>query len=48
MRWLSYAKKITVILYDGKEYNAKLVGADVKTDVAVLKIEIKRARVFGE
>jgi len=33
------AKKILVTLYDGSEYPAKLVGADVNTDVAVIKIE---------
>lgn len=33
------ASKITVILSDGKEYEAKLTGADARTDLAVLKIE---------
>jgi len=33
------AKTITVTLIDGKEYPAKLVGADKNTDIAVIKIE---------
>lgn len=33
------ANKITVVLSDGKEYDAKLTGADSRTDLAVLKIE---------
>lgn len=33
------AEKIGVILSDGKEYEAKLIGYDVNTDVAVLKID---------
>jgi len=32
------ATKITVTLWDGKEYEAKLVGADENTDIAVVKI----------
>ena len=36
---VSNAKKITVILYDGSSKEAKLVGKDAKTDLAVLKIE---------
>ena len=33
------AQEITVTLKSGKEYKAKLVGTDDKTDIAVLKIE---------
>lgn len=33
------AAEITVKLWDGKEYTAKLVGADPDTDLAVIKIE---------
>lgn len=33
------ATEITVVLSDGKEYKAKLTGADARTDLAVLKIE---------
>ncbi len=33
------AKKITVRLYDGSRHNAKLVGGDQNTDIAVVKIE---------
>jgi serine protease Do len=33
------AKSITVTLIDGKEYPAKLVGADKNTDIAVIKID---------
>ena len=33
------ATKLTVILLDGKEYDAKLVGYDAANDVAVLKVE---------
>ena len=33
------ASTITVILDDGREYEAKLLGSDDKTDVAVLKVE---------
>ena len=34
------AKKITVILYDGSEYEAKLIGSDSLADIALLKIEV--------
>ncbi len=33
------ARKITVKLSDGREFDAKLVGADKDTDVALLKVE---------
>lgn len=33
------ANKITVTLYDGKKYNAELIGSDESNDVAVLKID---------
>ena len=41
--------KATVTLYNNEEYEAKLVGADVISDIAVLKIEAKNlpAAVFG-
>lgn len=35
------AKSIKVILNNSKEYDAKVIGSDVKTDIAVLKIEEK-------
>ncbi len=35
---VSGATKIIVKTYDGKEYKAKLIGSDPKTDLAVLKI----------
>lgn len=33
------ATEVTVILNDGQEYTAEIVGADAKTDLAVLKID---------
>lgn len=33
------AEKLTVLLEDGTEIDAKLIGADVSTDIAVLKID---------
>ncbi|MDO5110478.1 MAG: trypsin-like peptidase domain-containing protein [Erysipelotrichaceae bacterium] len=33
------AESITVTLYDGKTYDAELVGTDAKTDIAVIKIQ---------
>lgn len=36
------AKTIKVKLYNGKEYDAELIGADSKTDIAVVKIEENR------
>jgi serine protease Do len=35
------ADKITVVLHDGREMDATLIGADTHTDVAVIKIEGK-------
>jgi serine protease Do len=35
------ANKITVRLWDRREYDAKLIGGDAKTDIALLKIEAK-------
>ncbi len=45
------ASKIQVLLANGEEYPAKLVGADPKTDLAVIKIEAKKPLpyvVFGD
>lgn len=44
------AVKITVRTYDGKEYEAKIVGTDEKTDIAVIKIEANglKAATFGD
>ena len=43
------ANKVTVRLYDGTEYDAEIVGADSKTDLAVLKIDAEglTAAVIG-
>ena len=38
---VSDAQKIVVFTHDGKKYNAKLIGTDPKTDLAVIKIEAK-------
>jgi serine protease Do len=35
-------RKITVTLQDGTNYNAKVIGRDAKTDIALLKIDAKR------
>ncbi len=35
--------EMTVILNDGSEYEARLIGRDEKTDLAVLKIDVDRA-----
>lgn len=37
------ASEIEVLLSNGNRYTAKLVGADPKTDLAVIKIEVKEA-----
>lgn len=34
------AKKITVVLYDGSRYEAKVIGSDSLSDVALLKIDV--------
>lgn len=36
------AKDITVILYNKEQYPAKIIGADAKTDIALIKIDVKR------
>ncbi|RYX94161.1 MAG: Do family serine endopeptidase [Comamonadaceae bacterium] len=41
------AKEVTVKLTDRREYRAKVLGADPKTDVAVLKIEAKNLPVVA-
>src|SRR5690606_19609346 len=35
-------KKFTIVLTDGTEYDAKLVGSDSRTDLAVLKVDVNR------
>ncbi len=40
------ARQIRVTLFDGKSYDAKLVGGDIDTDVAVLKIEAPPESLF--
>ena len=40
------ARQIQVTLFDGKDYEAKLVGGDPSTDVAVLKINAPAASLF--
>ena len=35
------ARKVTVTLRDGKEYEAKIIGADADNDIAVIKIDAK-------
>ncbi len=39
------AQKIVVKLSDDREYDAKVIGRDPKTDIAVIKIDAKRALV---
>ena len=38
---ISGARKITVTLRDGKEYEAEIIGADADNDIAVIKIDAK-------
>ena len=38
---VDHADKITVRLTDKREFNARIIGADARTDVALLKIEAK-------
>ena len=47
---VSGAETITVTTYDGKTYEAQLIGTDSKTDVAVIKIDAKnlKAAVIGD
>ncbi len=40
------AREIRVTLYDGKAYDARLVGSDPNTDVAVLKIDAPAETLF--
>ena len=40
------AQKIQVTLYDGKSYDARPVGGDIDTDVAVLKIDAPAESLF--
>lgn len=42
------AEDVIVKMNDGQEYKAKLVGRDPRTDVAVIKIESKKALPFVE
>lgn len=48
---ISRAEDIQVVLYDGSRYAAEIVGQDVKTDLAVLKIKPEKKLkpvVFGD
>jgi S1-C subfamily serine protease len=40
------AREVRVTLFDGKSYEAKLVGGDIQSDVAVLKIDAPPASLF--
>lgn len=44
------ARKITVTTHDGKEYDAKIVGADADNDIAVIKIDATglQAATYGD
>ena len=44
---VEHAKEITVALSDGREFPAKVLGRDPKTDLAVLKIEAKHGPAGG-
>ena len=39
---IARASSIKVTLIDNREFNARLVGADIKSDLAVIKIESKK------
>ncbi|MDR1603612.1 MAG: trypsin-like peptidase domain-containing protein [Gracilibacteraceae bacterium] len=47
---VSDARKITVRLSDGETYEARLIGTDAKTDIAIIKIEASALTpvVFGD
>ncbi|MEE9165784.1 MAG: trypsin-like peptidase domain-containing protein, partial [Nitrospinota bacterium] len=45
---ISRASSITVTLSDKREFSAKLIGADPKTDIAVIKIDTKEPLPFIE
>lgn len=40
------AKELIVTLYNGQQYNAKLIGGDPSNDIAVLKIQIPPEKLF--
>ncbi len=41
------ARKVTIQLHDGEEYRAEIIGADPKTDIALLKVEADRRFPFA-
>jgi serine protease Do len=43
---VGYAKEIQVLLSGGKQYKAALIGADPKTDLAVIKIEAEKPLAY--
>ncbi len=45
---VEHASKITVVMQDGREFKAKLVGRDPQTDLAVLKIHDDKALPYVE
>ena len=42
------AQEVGVTLFDGKTYDAKLVGADHNNDIAVIKIDAPREVLFPD
>jgi len=44
---ISGASSISVILNDGKEYPATIVGSDVRTDIAVIKVDVGKDLPFA-
>jgi serine protease Do len=42
------AKEIKVTLFDDKEYDGKLIGKDVRTDIAVIKIKAGKKLAFAK